>query len=332
MIESVDQSGAPEGDAGSPGHVRKRRRGFGACLFGLFAGLAGLAASRLGQLWVGFDVFSQVTLQFAVMTAAFVIGLAMPRARVLAALVFLILGGLVIGIWPYWASRGEAAVDEPQAGEVALHLASFNIWDGNRNEEAVRAEIARLDADVVAVVEAQAYGRALADSLQAQYAYRADCFDNPLCDSFILSKHPIATHQYKLLWEGPPMVVAQLGPEVGNVTVVAVHTLRFPHSRAQLHQLQALGRWLEKIPGNRIVMGDFNSTPFSRMLTALTEATGLTRLTELPTWPAWFGLPQVAIDHIFVSEGIRPLGREQIGNPSGSDHFPIALTVALPAG
>jgi endonuclease/exonuclease/phosphatase (EEP) superfamily protein YafD len=79
------------------------------------------------------------------------------------------------------------------------------------------------------------------------------------------------------------------------------------------------------------VMGDFNATPFSRMLTSLQEATGMSRLTELPTWPAWFGLPQVAIDHIFVSEGIRPVTGEEIGNPSGSDHFPIAMTLAIPA-
>jgi endonuclease/exonuclease/phosphatase (EEP) superfamily protein YafD len=332
LNETADQSGAPETAPGEPPHAKRRRRGFLACLAGLGAGLAGLAASRLGQLWVGFDVFAQCTLQFAVITAAFLVGLAMPRGRVLTALVLAMLGGLVIGIWPYWASRERTAGADLQPGEIALRLASFNIWDGNRNEEAVRAEIIRLDADVIAVVEAQQYGRHLADSLRTQYAYRADCFDDPLCDSFILSKHPIAAHQYKLFWEGPPMVVAQLGPELGNVTVVAVHTLRFPHSRAQLHQVQGLAKWLEKVAGSRIVMGDFNSTPFSRMLTALSGATGMKRLTELPTWPAWFGLPQVAIDHIFVSEGIRPVSREQIGNPSGSDHFPISLTVAVPVG
>ncbi len=99
----------------------------------------------------------------------------------------------------------------------------------------------------------------------------------------------------------------------------------------QLRQMQALSAWLETIPGRHIVMGDFNATPFSRMLSTLEEATGLRRLTELPTWPAWIGLPQIAIDHIFASPDITLLRPEMIGNPSGSDHYPIALTVSVPA-
>ena len=41
---------------------------------GLLLGIAGLAASRLGQLWIAFDVFSQFTLQFGVVAVAFAIG------------------------------------------------------------------------------------------------------------------------------------------------------------------------------------------------------------------------------------------------------------------
>jgi endonuclease/exonuclease/phosphatase (EEP) superfamily protein YafD len=37
----------------------------------------------------------------------------------------------------------------------------------------------------------------------------------------------------------------------------------------------------------------------------------------------------LAIDHIFISDGFRVVGNQQIGRNAGSDHFPILATVAL---
>ena len=44
-------------------------------------GLGGLMASRLGQLWIAFDVFSHFTVQFGIVAVAFAAGRVMPRAR-----------------------------------------------------------------------------------------------------------------------------------------------------------------------------------------------------------------------------------------------------------
>jgi len=78
-------------------------------------------------------------------------------------------------------------------------------------------------------------------------------------------------------------------------------------------------------------MGDFNATPFSRILGVLQDSANLMRLTNLPTWPSQAGLPQIAIDHIFVSPGIRQLEAGQIGEPAGSDHYPVTVRIAVPA-
>lgn len=327
-LQMLEQSGSEPEDPKR--RLSPRHPGLLVCSLGLAGGSIGLAASRLGQLWVGFDVFAQCTLQFAVVTAACAVALTMPRARALTAIVLIVFGALAIGLWPHFASREQLPAAEAQAGKVPLTIATFNIWDGNRQRDAIVAEVLRLDADVIAIVETGRQGPALAAQLHTKYPYQADCFDNPLCDLAILSRHPLAARQSRVSWAGPSAVLAQLGPELGNLTIVAVHTLRFPHSRAQLHQIQALGTWLETIPGERVVMGDFNATPFSRMLQTFSEATGLTRLTELPSWPSWVELPQAAIDHIFVSAGLNLLRGESIGNPAGSDHYPVALTVSVP--
>jgi len=93
-----------------------------------------------------------------------------------------------------------------------------------------------------------------------------------------------------------------------------------------------IARLIERTGGPRLVMGDFNATPFSRTLQVLQDSANLTRLTNLPSWPSQVGLPQVAIDHIFVSPGIRQIEAERIGEPAGSDHYPVTVRIAVPSG
>ena len=76
-------------------------------------------------------------------------------------------------------------------------------------------------------------------------------------------------------------------------------------------------------------MGDFNATPFSRLLGTFANRSHMNRLTSLPTWPTWLSLPQVAIDHVFVSRGIRILEAARIGGNAGSDHYPVIVGLAV---
>ena len=68
--------------------------------------------------------------------------------------------------------------------------------------------------------------------------------------------------------------------------VFGVHSTRFPHQRSQLIQFIELAKYVDKSPGERIVMGDFNATPYSRLLQTFQRNSGLNRLTNLPTWSA----------------------------------------------
>ena len=139
------------------------------------------------------------------------------------------------------------------------------------------------------------------EGLRDLYPYQAECFADAYCHLAVLSKLPIAEKVSRNSWEGPPVMVVRLGGRARDLIVIGAHTIRFPHTRAQFRQVRALSRFIETMPGAKIVMGDFNATPFSRVTRTVEEETGLVRLTALPTWPAWVELPQVAIDHIFAS-------------------------------
>jgi len=313
--------------------TRKKRKPKGRfeCELGILLGLGGLICSRLGQLWIAFDVFAQFTLHFAVLTVAFVIGLLMPRAKLLTAFLFIIIGVTAIGAWPHLATRNAGALDTAGPGEKMLRVAAFNTWYANDELDALRDELVRIDADVVALVEVGPNKRKMLEGLRDHYPHQVNCFSLDYCNLAILSKLPIDQTRSEVSWEGPPYLAAKLGPEAGGLTVIAVHTIRFPHSRAQFRQVGVFASMIEALPGRKLVMGDFNATPFSRIINSLERRAGLTRLSKLPTWPSHIDLPQIAIDHILVSHGIRLLQGQQIGKPAGSDHFPIIMTIAVPA-
>ncbi len=300
------------------------------CQLGILLGVSGLIGSRLGHLWVAFDVFSQFTLQFAVVAVAFSIGLAMPRAKLLAAFLLIVLGVLGIGVWPHLASQAVTALASPAAHQIELKIASFNTLYDNENIDAVKAEILRLDADVLTLIEMGPKKKRILVELKDRYPYQANCYQIDYCNLVILSKLPILSSDAKALWEGPPYIRAELGANASGLTVFGVHTIRFPHSRAQFRQVNVLAQLIESTPGRKLVMGDFNATPFSRIIEVVQDRANLRRLSSLPTWPSHVGLPQIAIDHIFVSPGIVATETQQIGESAGSDHFPITMKIAVP--
>ncbi len=309
---------------------KKRNVEWGGALIGLILGVAGLLAGRLGQIWFGFDVFAQFTLQFLFVAAAFSIAAFLPRRKAFTGLVLSVLAIVVYGLWAQ-SSVGPVTAGPWQLnpGERAVRVAHFNLFFRNDDLDALENEILRLDADIISLVEFTEDKRPLLDRLKSRYPHQAECSTVWECHLAIFSKFPLTSVEAKSRWVGPPFISAQVGGPLQGLTVYGVHTTRFPHSRAQLAQVTALVQSMESISGKLLVMGDFNATPYSRVTATLAEGLGLDRLTSLPTWPSTVELPQLAIDHIFASKGTRVLAAQQIGYASGSDHYPIVMTLGI---
>lgn len=322
---------APAKDLTPQPKDRRKRRGRFSCLVGFILGCAGLVAGQLGNLYIHFDVFTQFTLHFAGIALAFLIGYFMPRARVLTALSLIVLMGLAISLVPQKLSEGSRTIRAAAADEIPLKLMSFNTWYSNTSLDEIVATIEAEDAGIVTLLEFGPDKSAILPRLKGRFPYQYDCLSIDYCNLVILSKYPFAEPpEARVNWEGPSVVKAKFGPELNDLTVFGVHTLRFPHQRAQFTQLMALAKLIETVPGPIAVMGDFNATPFSRQTKSFADRTRLARLTYLPSWPARLGLPQLAIDHVFVSSGIGVLADQRILPNSGSDHQPIAIEIAIP--
>jgi endonuclease/exonuclease/phosphatase (EEP) superfamily protein YafD len=308
-----------------------RHRGRIACSLGLLGCGALLVASRLSQLWLPLDVLSNFTLQMFVLMAAFAVGFVMPFARTLTALVLALTGITGIGLYPQYVSEQSRTVDSVKPGERQLRLMTFNTSVINRDTHAIAAEILRLDPDVATLMEFSEKKHVVLDQLKANYPYMVGCVPGRHCHFALLSKIPIADSKVREGWKGPLMVQATLDGAFSGLTIVSVHFPRIPDIKDQFYQLGVLLDYLDQQRGTYVLMGDFNATPFSDLLVKLTDHTKLRRLTGIPSWPSYAGLPQFGIDNIFVDDAIRLLEKARIGRPSGSDHYPVTVTIAVPA-
>ncbi|PIQ96142.1 MAG: hypothetical protein COV67_11010 [Nitrospinae bacterium CG11_big_fil_rev_8_21_14_0_20_56_8] len=132
-----------------------------------------------------------------------------------------------------------------------------------------------------------------------------------------------------------PSVLGRM--KVGSkwVRVIGTHlmsplTPRFTEDRNR--QLGALQEVLNGEKGLKMVLGDFNLTPWSSLMKNFGRSTGLmdTRIGQgiKPTWPSMFPPLWIPIEHCMVSPEIG-IHKFQIGPEVGSDHLPVILDFSI---
>lgn len=307
-----------------------RRFGTFLCVAGLLAGLAALLAGRLAKLSIELDIFNNLIPQIAILVLACLLGLVVTRARILTVLAVILIGLIGIGLWPHFASRQHEEAMAPSAGERIIRVMTFNTSYESADWRGVADEVVHQNPDIVVLLEVGRNKRPLFEALEAVYPHHVDCLGEDYCQNVIMSKFAFQSHETRSEWTGPNMVRVTLGPELGALTVIGVHTTRPPFAVRQLEQIRALGDELAMIGGHQIVAGDFNAAPSSLMLRTLLERSGFALASGLATWPAHLGLPQIAIDHILLSPSLRIVGPARIGYPANSDHYPVIAEIAVP--
>lgn len=215
-----------------------------------------------------------------------------------------------------------------------LKLIQFNTWADNVDPEATGRWIAQQNADVVVIEEARS---AVIKAILRERDYYVT---GRKASIVIFSRvKPIDDTQP---WPRPqgsaPLMRAVFAPEDGGYTVIGVH-LTWP-TQWWYHQMQnddaAYVVHLTD-PKRTILVGDFNSTPWSFSRRREDRKIGLERRTHaLFSWPArnvahpkWAALfPILPIDHIYAGSDWRTVSIRR-GPRLGSDHYPVVITLAL---
>jgi endonuclease/exonuclease/phosphatase (EEP) superfamily protein YafD len=233
-----------------------------------------------------------------------------------------------IALYPFLPIPGLGA-GAASAGNPPLTVLSLNLWYRSENQDETVSYLLASGADVIGTVETTREWRENLKPLESVYPYHVDCVGKVFrCGVALFSKLPIRDAFADRVegrlptivgatidWQGSPVTIAELQ---------LINPLIGLEEDFQAEQAAVAEGYFAKLSGDLVVMGDFNSAPWSRLQNQFRAASGLDNRGRLAfTWPSYapaiFRLP---IDQIFVRGGV--VARNVRPGPAvGSDHLPI---------
>jgi endonuclease/exonuclease/phosphatase (EEP) superfamily protein YafD len=290
-------------------------------LLGAITGGLATALGFAGGWWWLFDLLAHFRLHllFGLLVCAVILSALDRRVAAAAAGAAAIANFLVIA--PVWFDEPAPVGDDPARLRVAL----FNVHIGNPRIADVAAYLAASDSDLIAVLEID---RSQLRILEAALPdYRA--VSEPRPDSFgiaLFSRLPGDAQIIELVPEGLPAIAATATFGGRIIDVLAIHP--FPpvggDGTARRDRLvAAAAAWVEARERPVVVIGDLNSTPFSRGFRLLRGDRLVSSQNGFGYQATWkqLGLG-VPIDHILHTAELTTVNR-QTGPWLGSDHRPV---------
>jgi endonuclease/exonuclease/phosphatase (EEP) superfamily protein YafD len=249
----------------------------------------------------------------------------------LCALAALALNLAVIAPWylpPAHASGAESGLD--------IKVVCANVQYTNTNYAAFLGLIREEMPHVVIAQEANEPWVTHLSRLTAQFPYAVTFPARGGSGIALYSRLPIAHAEIIHLGrQRRPGIIAHLSVGGSVLSLVTIHPPPPLHSRTfgdRNVQLSAVAKFMETVPPPKLLVGDFNTSPWSPYYERLVRDTNLRDARKgfglLPTWPAdlpWVALP---IDHCLVSPELTVV-RMRTGPNIGSDHFPLIIDLRV---
>ncbi len=211
----------------------------------------------------------------------------------------------------------------------AVKLVQFNAGRDSHNLEARIRWLRQEDPDVLVVEDSRPVFQTM---VVERLGRRQSC--GMTCEISIFTREAplkIESPRRGRIGLGPAVAVAHLQGPAGPYAVVGTHYAWPTAVTIHRENGRRMQEILKPLPARTtILMGDFNSTPWSFARRRDDRAFGLERRTRaLPTWPAngMFGLAFLPIDHVYAGAGWRTVSVTR-GPRLGSDHYPVVVTLA----
>ncbi len=283
-------------------------------------------AGFLGGLWWPLDLLASFRPQYAAvltLLAAVLIGFRWRRIGLV------VLGaGLVnvIVLVPFFLP-----VEPPLPG-AAIRVLSFNLFASNQQFDEVTGFIAGSGADVVFLHEASRPWEEAVEAADLGYTIVKTRADDLIFGTLVLHKEAASVVSRGFGISEPRAVEVELG----GLAILAIHPLApTTAQRAALRdaQMRFAGDWAADRSGPKVVVGDFNASPWSHSFRTLLRAGGLENSQRGRGLDASFpatGSPllRIPIDHLLHGEKVGIVDR-RLGPALGSDHFPLIVDLAV---
>ncbi len=276
------------------------------------------------------ELFAHFRLQYLAISLILFIFFAAARNLTLGALLLVTAVFNASYVLP-WYFGGDQQNDS--AGIKLLHA---NVLSTNDDYDRLFELVAAEQPDLIFLQELSPKWLEATRPLQDNYPYT---YTEPREDNFgigLFSRLPLdsVTHV-----DSPPLnfptIIAKLAVNGELLTVINTHPM-VPLGRANVEarneHLESVAALARQVEHPVMLIGDFNTTVWTRPYRVLEASTGLRNSRQgfgiLPTWSTFMPFAMIAIDHALVSDDIGVV-ETRTGPRIGSDHLPLILSVAL---
>lgn len=277
------------------------------------------------QNWF-FELFVHYIAYYTVIAAILILICARKRLWKTATLLTLIIAINLPQFVPYYQTQTQI----PAYGEE-IKIFSANFFYLNEDFATIKEVIAEEDPDIVAILEANIPWLDEKDEYKETYPYTF------ITDKFgpfgivVMSKFPAEFKQIN--WRGENAVEAVID---GRYKVIAAHAQAPVMKSWAADRNYYFGQLADEVNRSElpvIVMGDFNSAPWSPYFKQLIEKTSLKEARKgyglVPTWNANKPIFWIPIDHILTTDDIEILDFHR-GAYTAADHYPVVASLRLP--
>lgn len=243
----------------------------------------------------------------------------------------LVVGGIgLVSLVPHLVATPPGIAE----GSPTIRVMSFNVGISNPNRAEVAEFMAAEDPDVVFIFESSfEWEDAIRDAaLPLQIV--AVVPRGRLAGVTVLARPGLRPGYVEVDLRGEAAAVTiDLGSE--RVDVLGIHPLS-PTTGARAAGRDALiaraTDWVTTRPGEVVVVGDLNATPWSHAYSTLRVRGRLVDTLRgrgfQPTWPEGWGVLMIPIDHVFHTPGLGSADR-RTGPAFGSAHRPVVIEIGF---
>lgn len=281
-----------------------------------------LVLSTLGHLapyYWAFELFDQFQLHALLAGALLLMAAVALRLKHIRLLALLVMMSSGVNVLPVLYAAA------PRADSGYAKIINFNVLSTNPQQADVAQWLRAQNADVVALIEANARWNTTADSLRDLYPYQyrldhAGNFGQMLFSRIPLENAQTIPAQSELEAE---MIQADITLEGKRVRFILAHPtpplLPAIRKMGRDSQIRHIAELVKKSPYPIVVLGDFNAAPWTHIMRELRDTANLTGFNVRASWPAALGPLGIPIDHIIAGNGAQ-IRFGGIGPKQGSDH------------
>jgi endonuclease/exonuclease/phosphatase (EEP) superfamily protein YafD len=284
----------------------------------------------LGGVWWGFDLAAHFRVQYAVLLVpvlAILAGLRRWRSALVAGVALIVNVSLFVPLY--------LATPTAPAGVDTLRILTFNVTASNPNRTTVIDYLVASEADIIFLHESSTDWEDTLSRAEVPYRVVSARAPGSLFGTLALVGEDAVVRLVRLgdVGQLSIAVVAEIGGQ--EIHVLGTHPLSptsAARSVARDEQLRRVGEWAAAQEVPVVVAGDLNASTWSRGFSMLTRPGDLVNSQRgfgvQASWPARYGWLGVPIDHVLHSRELATLDR-YLGDPLGSDHYPLFVSLGL---